>query len=73
MNLFYYYYLEMLTHLFLFVCLQKELDDVPRGPEIFSSRLLEIEQLNKIKQEIDQVGKHDILYLASVYIMCSYS
>lgn len=40
--------------------LQKELDDVPREPEIFSSRLLEIEQLNKIKQEIDQVGKHDV-------------
>lgn len=53
--------------------LQTELDDVPRGPEIFSSHLLEIEQLNKIKQEIDQVGKHDILYLASVYCICSYS
>ncbi|KAG7328176.1 hypothetical protein KOW79_008120 [Hemibagrus wyckioides] len=34
---------------------QKELDDVPRGSEIFSSRLLQTEQLNKIKQETDQV------------------
>ncbi|KAK3537595.1 hypothetical protein QTP70_016991 [Hemibagrus guttatus] len=34
---------------------QKELDNVPRGPEIFSSRLLQTEQLNKIKQETDQV------------------
>ncbi|XP_060789009.1 HAUS augmin-like complex subunit 2 [Neoarius graeffei] len=35
---------------------QTELDDVPRRPEIFSSHLLELEQLNKIKQEIDQVN-----------------
>ncbi|XP_027028372.1 HAUS augmin-like complex subunit 2 isoform X1 [Tachysurus fulvidraco] len=34
---------------------QKELDDVPREPEIFSSLLLQTEQMNKIKQEIDQV------------------
>ncbi|KAM9467090.1 HAUS augmin-like complex subunit 2 isoform 1-T3 [Clarias gariepinus] len=35
---------------------QKELDDVAQGPEIFSSHLTETEQLNKIKQEIDQVS-----------------
>ncbi|KAK2843280.1 hypothetical protein Q7C36_011495 [Tachysurus vachellii] len=34
---------------------QKELDDVPREPEIFSSLLLQTEHMNKIKQEIDQV------------------
>lgn len=53
-----------------FFRLQKEFDDVPRGSEIFSSRLLEIEQLNKIKQEIDQVGKHDILSSISIHISC---
>ncbi|XP_062862831.1 HAUS augmin-like complex subunit 2 [Trichomycterus rosablanca] len=35
---------------------QKELDAVAREPEVFSSRLLETEQLNRIKHEIDQVS-----------------
>ncbi|XP_076833639.1 HAUS augmin-like complex subunit 2 [Brachyhypopomus gauderio] len=35
---------------------QKDLDAVPRQREVFSSRLLEVEQLNKIKHEIDQVN-----------------
>ncbi|KAF7704273.1 HAUS augmin-like complex subunit 2 [Silurus meridionalis] len=35
---------------------QKELDNVTREPDIFSPRLLEIEQLNQIKHEIDQVS-----------------
>ncbi|XP_007255140.2 HAUS augmin-like complex subunit 2 [Astyanax mexicanus] len=35
---------------------QKELDAVPRKSEVFSSHLLEAEQLNRMKQEIDQVS-----------------
>ncbi|XP_072545812.1 HAUS augmin-like complex subunit 2 [Salminus brasiliensis] len=35
---------------------QKELDAVPREPEVFSPRLLEAEQLNRMKHEIDQVS-----------------
>ncbi|XP_017568935.1 HAUS augmin-like complex subunit 2 [Pygocentrus nattereri] len=35
---------------------QKELDALPREPEVFSSRLREAEQLNRIKHEIDQVS-----------------
>ncbi|XP_036450077.1 HAUS augmin-like complex subunit 2 [Colossoma macropomum] len=35
---------------------QKELDALPREPEVFSPRLLEAEQFNRIKHEIDQVS-----------------
>ncbi|KAI5616832.1 HAUS augmin-like complex subunit 2, partial [Silurus asotus] len=35
---------------------QKELDNITREPDIFSPRLLEIEQINQIKHEIDQVS-----------------
>ncbi|KAL6477993.1 hypothetical protein MHYP_G00138280 [Metynnis hypsauchen] len=35
---------------------QKELDALPREPEVFSPRLREAEQLNRIKHEIDQVS-----------------
>ncbi|KAI4900397.1 hypothetical protein NFI96_017775, partial [Prochilodus magdalenae] len=35
---------------------QEELDALPREAEVFSSRLLEAEQLNRIKHEVDQVS-----------------
>ncbi|TRY55388.1 hypothetical protein DNTS_034409 [Danionella cerebrum] len=38
---------------------QSEIDAVPREPEIFSSSLLDVERLNRIRQELDQ-GNLDV-------------
>lgn len=35
--------------------LQEELNAVPQESEVFSLSLLEIDQLNRIKQDLDQV------------------